>query len=202
MLVGALHPDFNLIAVTTVAGNCPVDVTTLNTLKVLESAAISGVPVYRGADGPLVGPPIDRSAGWPQALDLPEPSISAEPVHAVDFLVETLTRGHHSTALAGAAKLYETGFVPAICEELEEYAHEQMFVLEPGDPVLVVTSRGASQRRAVEIADGVSDLRGDPVIVLELEASDVGGHRVLPVAPLAEPVEEVAALTHLMPLQL
>ena len=69
---------------------------------------------------------------------------------------------HHSTALAGAAKLYETGYVPAICEELEEYAHEQMFVLEPGDPVLVVTSRGASHRRAVEIADGVSDLAGRP----------------------------------------
>lgn len=109
---------------------------------------------------------------------------------------------HHATALTGAAKLYETGYVPAICEELEEYAHEQMFVLEPGDPVLVVTSRGASHRRAVEIADGVSDLDGDPVIVSELEAPDVGGHRVLPVAPLAEPVEEVAALTHLMPLQL
>ena len=109
---------------------------------------------------------------------------------------------HHATALTGAAKLYETGYVPAICEELEEYAHEQMFVLEAGDPVLVVTSRGASHRRAVEIADGVSDLDGDPVIVSELEASDVGGHRVLPVAPLAEPVEEVAALTHLMPLQL
>ena len=109
---------------------------------------------------------------------------------------------HHATALTGAAKLYETGYVPAICEELEEYAHEQMFVLEPGDPVLVVTSRGASHRRAVQIADGVSDLDGDPVIVSELEASDVGGHRVLPAAPLAEPVEEVAALTHLMPLQL
>ena len=85
---------------------------------------------------------------------------------------------------------------------LEEYAHEQMFVLEPGDPVLVVTSRGASHRRAVEIADGVSDLEGDPVILSELASSDIGGHRVLPVAPLAEPVEEVAALTHLMPQQL
>ena len=109
---------------------------------------------------------------------------------------------HHATALTGAAKLYETGYVPAICEQLDEYAHEQMFVLEAGDPVLAVTSRGPSHRKAVEIADGVSDLDGDPVIVSELEPRDVGGHRVLPVAPLAEPVEEVAALTHLMPLQL
>ena len=109
---------------------------------------------------------------------------------------------HHATALTGAAKLYETGYVPAICEQLDEYAHEQMFVLEAGDPVLVVTSRGPSHRKAVEIADGVSDLDGDPVIVSELAPSDVGDHRVLSVAPLAEPVEEVAALTHLMPLQL
>ena len=38
LLVGALHRDLNLIAVTTVAGNCPIEVTTLNTLKVLDSA--------------------------------------------------------------------------------------------------------------------------------------------------------------------
>ena len=53
----------------------------------------------------------------------------------------------------------------------------------------------------VEIADGVSDLEGDPVIVSELAPRDVGGHRVLPVARW-QPVEEVAALIHLMALQL
>jgi len=46
---------------------------------------------------------------------------------------------HHATALTGAAKLYETGYVPAICEQLDEYAHEQMFILEQRDPVLLVT---------------------------------------------------------------
>ena len=105
LLVGALHPGLNLIGVTTVAGNCPVDVTTLNTLKVLESAAISGVPVYRGAEGPLVGPPIDRSPGWPQALDLPEPSMTAQPVHAVDFLVETLSRAETPVTIAAVGPL-------------------------------------------------------------------------------------------------
>ena len=126
LLVGALHQDLNLIAVTTVAGNCPVDVTTLNTLKVLESAAISGVPVYRGADGPLVGPPIDRSAGWPQALDLPEPSIAAEPVHAVDFLVETLTRAETPITLAAVGPLTNLalafGLRPGIVSNIERIA--------------------------------------------------------------------------------
>ncbi len=105
LLVGALHPGLNLIAITTVAGNCPVDVTTLNTLKVLESAEISGVPVYRGAEGPLVGPAIDRSPGWPQDLDLPEPSITAEPQHAVDFLVETLTSAETPITIAAVGPL-------------------------------------------------------------------------------------------------
>jgi len=104
LLVGALHPDLNLIAVTTVAGNCPIEVTTLNTLKVLESAEISGVPVYRGADGPLIGQ-IDRSAGWPQDLDLPEPSMTAEPQHAVDFLIETLESAEAPITVAAVGPL-------------------------------------------------------------------------------------------------
>lgn len=105
LLVGALHPDLNLIAITTVAGNCPIEVTTLNTLKVLESAEIPGVPVYRGAEGPLVGPPIDRSPGWPQDLDLPEPSRTAEPMHAVDFLVETLASAEAPITIAAVGPL-------------------------------------------------------------------------------------------------
>ena len=125
LLVGALHPDLNLVAVTTVAGNCPVDVTTLNTLKVLESAGISGVPVYRGADGPLVGQ-IDRSAGWPQALDLPEPSMAAEPVHAVDFLVETLAAAETPITLAAVGPLTNLALAfrmrPGIVSNIERIA--------------------------------------------------------------------------------
>lgn len=125
LLVGALHPDLNLVAVTTVAGNCPVEVTTLNTLKVLESAGISGVPVYRGADGPLIGR-IDRSAGWPQALDLPMPSMAAEPVHAVDFLVETLAAAEKPITIAAVGPLTNLALAfrkrPGIVSNIERIA--------------------------------------------------------------------------------
>src|SRR5262245_54589979 len=44
-----------LIAVTTVAGNVPVEVGTLNSLRVLEWLG-ADVPVYRGMDAPLARP--------------------------------------------------------------------------------------------------------------------------------------------------
>lgn len=43
-------------AVTTVAGNVPVDVATRNTRRVLHSLGSSSVPVHRGASKPLVAP--------------------------------------------------------------------------------------------------------------------------------------------------
>ena len=44
-----------LVAVTTVAGNVEVEHTTRNTLQVLELAQMTHVPVYMGADKPLLG---------------------------------------------------------------------------------------------------------------------------------------------------
>ena len=60
--------------------------------------------MYRGADGPLIGQ-IDRSAGWPQELDLPEPSMTAEAEHAVDFLVETLAGAETPITIAAVGPL-------------------------------------------------------------------------------------------------
>ncbi len=49
------HPEVQLEAVVTVAGNVGVDLTTRNTLRVLEWLGASSVPTYVGADGPLCG---------------------------------------------------------------------------------------------------------------------------------------------------
>jgi inosine-uridine nucleoside N-ribohydrolase len=46
----------NLVAVSTVAGNVPIDYSTDNTLRVLSLLGKVGVPVYRGASRPLVAP--------------------------------------------------------------------------------------------------------------------------------------------------
>jgi inosine-uridine nucleoside N-ribohydrolase len=50
-----------LVAVTTVAGNVPIDVSTPNSLKVLAWLGQSEVPVHRGASRPLAVPYLDAA---------------------------------------------------------------------------------------------------------------------------------------------
>ncbi|MFD1050939.1 nucleoside hydrolase, partial [Kibdelosporangium lantanae] len=44
IMFAALHPDIDLVAVTTVHGNVPLPVTTDNTLRVLDHVGRSDVP--------------------------------------------------------------------------------------------------------------------------------------------------------------
>jgi inosine-uridine nucleoside N-ribohydrolase len=53
------HPDVTLEAVLTVAGNVGLDLTTRNTLRVLDWLGAADVPVAAGADRPLSGVLID-----------------------------------------------------------------------------------------------------------------------------------------------
>ena len=55
------HPGFDVVAVTTVAGNCPVGQSTRNALYTAELCG-ADVPVYPGAAGPLVAEA--RFATW------------------------------------------------------------------------------------------------------------------------------------------
>ena len=50
------HPDIDLVAVTTVAGNIGIELTTANTLAVLDWLGAHDVPVHRGASRPLARP--------------------------------------------------------------------------------------------------------------------------------------------------
>jgi purine nucleosidase len=53
LLLAAASPEVELVAVTTVAGNVPLEQVDENTRAVLELAGVRGVPVARGRDRPL-----------------------------------------------------------------------------------------------------------------------------------------------------
>ena len=53
LLLAAGSPEFDLLAVTTVTGNRPVDITTANARRILDLAGRETVPVYAGCARPL-----------------------------------------------------------------------------------------------------------------------------------------------------
>jgi inosine-uridine nucleoside N-ribohydrolase len=85
------HPDIQLEAVLTVAGNVGLDLTTRNTLRVLDWLAASHIAVAAGADRPLKG--VRREATRWHGSDglggaaLPEAARHAR-TDAVDYLIE------------------------------------------------------------------------------------------------------------------
>jgi inosine-uridine nucleoside N-ribohydrolase len=91
IMLAALHPDVDLLAVTTVWGNAPVAVTTENTLRVLEHVGHGAVPVLAGLDRPLAPPPFPAEVDdQPAYLPLPAAAGTAGEQPAVEWLVETL----------------------------------------------------------------------------------------------------------------
>ena len=92
ILLAARHLD--VLGITTVAGNQSLEKVTRNTLKVLELAGLTALPVAAGMSRPLVGRPVDAAEVHGESgldgADLPEPTRPIEPRHAVDFIVETV----------------------------------------------------------------------------------------------------------------
>jgi len=84
--------ELEVLAITTVAGNVPLALTTRNALKTLELAGRLDVPVFAGAAGPLSG--VLRTAehvhgdSGLDGYDLPEPSAGPSPGFAPDKIVE------------------------------------------------------------------------------------------------------------------
>jgi inosine-uridine nucleoside N-ribohydrolase len=94
LLLAAHHPDIELMAITTVAGNQSVEKTTLNALKVCTLANIRNVPIARGCDRPLVRPAryaayIHGESGM-DGPNMPETDIELAPVNAIDLLIDLL----------------------------------------------------------------------------------------------------------------
>ncbi|MEK7424045.1 MAG: nucleoside hydrolase [Actinomycetota bacterium] len=90
IVVAARHT--NLLGITTVAGNAPLDRTTRNAIIVRDMLGID-VPVHSGAERPLMAEPkhaghIHGESGLDGA-DLPEPSGPANGIDAVGYIIET-----------------------------------------------------------------------------------------------------------------
>jgi pyrimidine-specific ribonucleoside hydrolase len=127
ILLAARSPALDLLAVSCVSGNAPVDQVVRNTLKVLDAAGSTGVPVARGADRPLLEPARDArhvhgddgmgDLGWPDS------ERSGVDVHAIELMRATLEAASTPVTLVPLAPMTNVALLlrayPQVAEKIE-----------------------------------------------------------------------------------
>ncbi len=94
ILAALASDELEVLGLTAVAGNVPLELTTRNALILVELAGRTDVPVFAGCDRPLrrdlvTAEHVHGKTGIDGA-DLPDPTIALQPQPAVDWMAETL----------------------------------------------------------------------------------------------------------------
>jgi purine nucleosidase len=95
LLTAFVSPELDILGITPVCGNQPLERTVRNALQVCELGGRADVPVYPGCFRPMLREPIHGQFHGKNGLgntDLPEPRKTAEGLSAVEFLVATLSQ--------------------------------------------------------------------------------------------------------------
>ncbi|WP_127794788.1 nucleoside hydrolase [Agromyces sp. LHK192] len=101
--LAAGHPALDLLAVTTVGGNVPLEHTGRNARIALTVAGVTDVPVAAGAAGPLSR--ALSTAEWIHGEnglggpELPEPAFELDPRSATDLMADTLAEASEPVAI-------------------------------------------------------------------------------------------------------
>jgi inosine-uridine nucleoside N-ribohydrolase len=95
LMLACGHPGLDLLAVTTVAGNVPLEKTTRNALRVLSLVGCTDVPVGAGASEPLARPlhtaeDIHGKSGLDGPEEIPESTFEPDERGAVELIAATL----------------------------------------------------------------------------------------------------------------
>ncbi len=95
LLLALASPDeLDILGITTVAGNVPLDLTQRNARLVCEIAGRNDIKVYAGCAQPVVRDLITaeyvHGRSGIDGIDIREPDLPLESEHAVDFIIRTL----------------------------------------------------------------------------------------------------------------
>ena len=96
LLALASPEEIEVLGLCAVAGNVPLRMTSRNARIILELCGRTDVKVYEGVDRPMRRPLVTaehvHGKTGLDGADLPEPTMTVEPQHAVDFIIDTLRR--------------------------------------------------------------------------------------------------------------
>ena len=128
-LAMAAKDEIEIIGVTTVAGNVPLNLTQRNARIMCEICHRSDVKVYAGAEKPMAqelvtAEHVHGKSGL-DGIEIYEPSHSLEEKHAIDFIIEScLAAEHNSLILVPTGPLTNIGLAidrePGILPKIKE----------------------------------------------------------------------------------
>ena len=127
MLMAAKHPTLDLLGITIVAGNQTLEKTLINGLNVCQHVGID-VPVYAGMTLPMVRKQVvAENIHGVTGLDGPvfgPLHKQAEPIHAVNYIIETLMSSNGDITLVPVGPLSNIGMAmrmePRIIPKIQE----------------------------------------------------------------------------------
>ena len=172
--------ELDILGVTTVAGNVPLELTQRNARMMCDIAGLTDLPVYAGCERPMVLEPITAeyihgNTGI-DGVDVFEPDTPLQQGHAVDFIIETLLAADKE-----AVTLVPTGPMtnvataiqrePAILESIQE-------IVAMGGAMREGGNRSPSAEFNVLVDPHAADIvynSGKPVTALGLDVT----HQVL-----------------------
>ncbi|MEO1796967.1 MAG: nucleoside hydrolase [Pseudomonadota bacterium] len=127
ILLALASPEVELLGITVVAGNVPLELTAKNARIICELAKRPDVRVFAGCDRPMGRTLITAEHVHGQTglngTDLPEPTMPLQEQHAVDFIIETI-RSEEGVTLCPLGPLTNIATAleraPDIAERIEE----------------------------------------------------------------------------------
>jgi len=106
MLAFASPEEIEILGLCAVAGNVPLKLTSRNIRIICELCDRTDIPVYEGAERPLVRKPITAEhVHGSTGLDGPvldEPTMEAQKQHAVDFIIANFSTRSDADCCVGA----------------------------------------------------------------------------------------------------
>jgi purine nucleosidase len=107
-------PELDVLGVTTVGGNVPLELTHRNARLMCDIAGVTDVPVFAGCEKPMRRPL--RTAEYIHGetgidgIEVHDPVTPLQPLHGVDFIIETLlAAGERSITLVATGPLTNLG---------------------------------------------------------------------------------------------
>jgi pyrimidine-specific ribonucleoside hydrolase len=128
LVLALARPEIDLRAVTTVAGNAPLEHTTRNAASLLTLLGRTDVPLAAGAAQPLVrelraAPEVHGASGL-EGADLPEPAVTPRPEGAVALIAATVAASADPVTLVPVGPLTNiANFLEAHPELVPRIAH-------------------------------------------------------------------------------